>query len=65
MDIGETFVTGFCKAQNQTRMVVLEFEQKEDGTRVFLDSDCAYGKCPHSRDCLLMAQAGDQAGTDW
>ena len=55
MDIEESFVSGFCKAQNQTRMVICEFEKKSDGTRVFLDSDCAYGCCPHSGDCLLMA----------
>lgn len=57
MEIEETFVTGFCKAQNQTRMVVCEWEQRPDGSRGFLDSDCAYGKCPHSQDCLLMRQA--------
>lgn len=57
MDIEESFVSGFCKAQNQTRMVICEFEKKSDGTRVFLDSDCAYGGCPHSGDCLLMAGA--------
>lgn len=57
MEIEETFVTGFCKAQNQTRMVVCEWEQKPDGSREFLDSDCAYGACPHSGDCLLMRQA--------
>ena len=41
MDIVEEFINGFCKAQNQS----------------FLDSDCAYGMCSHSRECLLMAQA--------
>lgn len=55
--ISEEFVSGFCKAQNQTRMVVCEFEELEDGSRRLLSSDCAYGKCEHSRDCLLMRNA--------
>lgn len=55
--ISEEFISGFCKAQNQTRMVVCEFEELEDGSRRLLSSDCAYGKCEHSRDCLLMKRA--------
>lgn len=54
--ITEEIVSGFCKLQNQTRMVICEVEQKEDGGRELISSDCAYGKCEHSRDCLLMGQ---------
>ena len=52
--ITEEFVSGFCKMQNQTRMVVCELEEKADGTKKFLSSDCAYGMCEHTGDCLLM-----------
>lgn len=54
--ITEEFISGFCKAQNQTRMVVCELETKEDGSRELVSSDCAYGRCEHSKDCLLMGQ---------
>lgn len=54
--ITEEFISGFCKAQNQTRMVICEMEIREDGSRKLLSSDCAYGKCEHSKDCLLMEQ---------
>ena len=55
-NISEEFVSGFCKLQNQTRMVICEIETGEDGKKVVVSSDCAYGKCEHSRDCLLMGQ---------
>lgn len=55
-EITEEFISGFCKAQNQTRMVICEIEQMEDGSRQLLSSDCAYGKCEHSQNCLLMRQ---------
>lgn len=57
--ITEEFVSGFCKAQNQTRMVICEFEVCEDGSKTLLSSDCAYGKCEHSKDCLLMGKIND------
>ena len=54
--ITEEFVSGFCKMQNQTRMVVCELEEMEDGSKKVVSSDCAYGKCEHTGDCLLMGQ---------
>lgn len=57
MEIVEEFYNGFCKAQNQSRMVICEFQVEEDGSRTLLDSDCAYGACPHSSYCVLMSQA--------
>ena len=54
--ITEEFVSGLCKMQNQTRMVVCELEEMPDGTKHLLSSDCAYGKCEHTGDCLLMGQ---------
>lgn len=55
-EITEEFISGFCKAQNQTRMVICELEVQEDGSTELLSSDCAYGVCEHSGDCLLMGQ---------
>ena len=54
--VKEEFVSGFCKLQSQTRMVICELEETEDGRKTVLSSDCAYGKCEHSKDCLLMGQ---------
>ncbi len=50
----EQFVSGFCKAQNQSRMVECIFEVAADGSRRLTETDCAYGNCPHTDDCLLM-----------
>lgn len=52
----EEFVSGFCKAQNQTRTVLCEFDIDETGKRMLADSDCAYPDCPHAGGCLLMGQ---------
>ncbi|MCD8396428.1 MAG: ubiquinone biosynthesis protein UbiE [Lachnospiraceae bacterium] len=52
----EIFISGFCKRQNQTRTVLCEYEVAADGSRILLESDCDYGRCEHSRDCMLMAQ---------
>ena len=53
----EEFISGFCKAQNQTRMVLCEFLIRPDGSKELTETDCAYGSCPHTGDCLLMKQA--------
>lgn len=55
-DVDEMFVSGFCKMQNQSRMVICEVRTRNDGTKEILFSDCAWGKCEHSRTCLLMGQ---------
>lgn len=55
-EITEEFISGFCKMQNQTRTVICEMEIQEDGSRKLYSSDCAYGACEHSGDCLLMGQ---------
>ena len=52
----EEFFSGFCKTQNQTRMVMCEFEMR-DGKKIFLESDCAFGTCPYSSTCVLMGEA--------
>lgn len=55
-EIQEEFVSGFCKMQNQSRMVICETRIQKDGTKEILSSDCAWGACEHSRTCLLMGQ---------
>lgn len=52
--VTEEFVSGFCKQQNQSRRVICEVELHEDGTKEVLSSDCAFGRCEHSKSCLLM-----------
>lgn len=54
--ITEETYSGFCKALNETRTVFCEFEE-QDGRRILSSVDCAYGRCPHSKSCLLMKQA--------
>ncbi|MCD7884625.1 MAG: ubiquinone biosynthesis protein UbiE [Lachnospiraceae bacterium] len=53
----EEFISGFCKKQNQTRMVFCEFECSADGRRTLLSTDCDYGKCEHSQTCALVSGA--------
>ena len=40
-DIIEEFASGFCKAQNQTRMVMCELKVLPDGKKEIVSSDCA------------------------
>ena len=56
METEEEFISGFCKMQNQTRMVICETERLPDGRKKVVYADCAYGKCEHTGDCLLMGQ---------
>lgn len=55
-DIIEEFASGFCKAQNQTRMVMCEIRMLSDGKKEIVSSDCAWGRCEHTKTCLLMGQ---------
>ena len=50
----EVFLSGFCKAQNQPRTVMCEFEPDADGGESFVDSDCAFPECPHSGSCMVF-----------
>jgi len=58
----EFFVSGFCKAQNQTRTVTALAGADEAGVTVLLETDCAWGPCPHSNNCILIRQAMEDAG---
>ena len=55
----EEFISGFCKMQNQTRMVICETEVQENGKKKIVYADCAYGTCEHTGDCLLMGQINE------
>ena len=35
-DVDEMFVSGFCKMQNQSRMVICEVRTRNDGTKEIL-----------------------------
>ena len=58
MDPEEVFYSGFCKALNETRTVLCEFD--EEGA--LLSADCAYGNCPHSLSCRLMEPVREREG---
>lgn len=52
----EVFLSGFCKAQNQTRTVMCEYETDSNGGKQFVDSDCAFPDCPHSSSCVIFRE---------
>ena len=48
----ETFLTGFCRNQDATRMVAVEYE--ETGSCVtLLEADCDYETCVHRGSCRV------------
>ncbi len=53
----ERFISGFCKAQNQTRMVICVFETTGEGEENLVETDCAWGVCEHSESCQLICSA--------
>ncbi len=57
----ERFVSGFCKAQNQTRMVICVFEETAPGSHTLVETDCAWGCCEHSASCRLIAAAVEES----
>ena len=46
----EFFLSGYCRQQDQSRMVTLE---TEDGQ--LSDVDCGYGACPYEHECTVAA----------
>ena len=46
----EYFLSGYCRQQDQSRMVTLE---TEDGR--LSDVDCCYGACPYEHECTVAA----------
>ena len=43
----EEFISGYCRTQDQSRMVAIEIE---DGQ---VDADCSYGSCPYEDKCTI------------
>ena len=46
----EVFVSGYCRALDQSRMVAVEIS---DG---LVEADCAYPDCPHAASCQIAQQ---------
>jgi len=43
----EVFLSGYCRAQDQSRMVAVEIEDGE------VNADCSYGGCPYEDRCTI------------
>ena len=43
----EIFVTGYCRALDQSRMVEVEISGQD------ADADCAWPDCPHAPNCQI------------
>lgn len=52
----EVFLSGFCKAQNQTRTVMCEYETDAQNRILSVESDCAFPDCPHSGSCVIFRE---------
>lgn len=48
--IKEVFISGYCRVQDQSRMVEVEV----DGTQV--EADCCYGSCAYEQNCTVAAR---------
>lgn len=44
----EKIVTGYCRVQDQSRMVAVEYKGSE-----LLDCDCSYGGCLYQDSCPI------------
>lgn len=44
----EAFFSGYCRVQDQSRMVAVEYEGSE-----LLDADCCYGSCVYQNECQI------------
>jgi len=43
----EEFISGYCRTQDQSRMVAAELEDGE------LTVDCSFGSCPYEDQCTI------------
>ncbi len=55
MEEREVFYNGFCRAQNQGRMVACVYVKGKGGW-VLDEADCAYEKCPNREACEIARQ---------
>jgi len=63
MEIIEETYSGFCKALNETRTVFCEFEEV-NGSACLESADCAFGRCEHTKTCLLMKPVREKTEKD-
>lgn len=49
----EEFISGYCRTQDQSRMVAAEIEDGE------LTVDCSYGSCPYEDRCTIAGRIRD------
>ena len=54
----EEFISGYCRAQDQSRMVAVEIEDGE------LSADCSYGNCPYEDRCTIASRIREIAASD-
>ena len=50
----ETFLSGYCRLQDQSRMVTVV---TQDGC--LLETDCSYAVCPYSPNCPVADKIRD------
>ena len=58
----EMFINGFCRGQNQGRMVEV-VANIEQGKKILAEVDCAYGQCPHQASCEIARQIQEYTGS--
>jgi hypothetical protein len=47
----ETFLSGYCRVLDQSRMVAVVTEDGE-----LLEADCCFGNCVHEPNCQIAAK---------
>ena len=50
----EYILTGYCRTQDQSRMVTVEVEKGE----IFVD--CSYGNCPYEKNCSIAKAVAEK-----
>lgn len=55
MDEKEVFFNGFCRCQNQGRIVLCVYVKKEETWQID-EIDCGYFRCPHQDSCEIARQ---------
>ena len=53
----EEFISGYCRTQDQSRMVAVEID---DGD---LSADCSYGSCPYEDRCTIAERIREIAAS--
>ena len=51
----EEFISGYCRTQDQSRMVAVEIEDGE------ITVDCSFGNCPYEENCTIAQRIRELA----